>query len=154
MLTPQQIAEQRRRVDRWGRDREQAEAERRVQRLWEDAEQRAWIEAGNDERQPEEYRGRVFDHADNEGVHPSSFPPYRWDPQEGLCEEFIAFQAHNQTTYEKNPRYYCVRCRIRYNARDGGMCGPCLGELEQAELKQTPLFDDVPLQPRLPDYPL
>lgn len=134
-------------------DREQAERSRKLQRAMEDERKRAWIEAGNDTRQPEEYRGRVFDHADADGVHPTAFPPLRWGNQEPLSEEFIEFQAHNGTTYLTHPEYYCVACRIRYNAREGGMCGPCIGREQALAARQTALFDDVPTQPRLPEYP-
>jgi hypothetical protein len=133
---------------------ERAERERRVQRALEDDEKRALIEDGADPRQPPEYRGHVFDHADSDGVHPTAFPPLRWGPQDGLSDEFIAFQSYNGTTYEKNPEYYCVRCRIRYNARAGGLCGPCIGQLARPAPAQAPLFDDAPQpQPTLPEYP-
>jgi hypothetical protein len=133
--------------------REQLARERKLQRAMEDDRTRAWIEAGNETRQPPEYRGRVFDHADSDGVHPTAFPPLRWGPQDSLSEEFVAFQAYNGTTVETHPHYYCVTCRIRYNARDGGRCGPCIGREQTQAARSTPLFEDVPLQPRLPDYP-
>lgn len=99
-----------------------------------DRKKRLYIEAGLDHRQPPEYRGRAFDHADRDGVHPSAFPPMRNGPQDGLSEEFIAFQAYNQTRIETHPDYYCPRCKIRYNARDGALCGPCVGaKATQAE---------------------
>ena len=46
-------------------------------------------------------------------------------------DEFIAFQAYNQTTFASHPRYYCVRCQARYNARDGGLCGPCIAATDE-----------------------
>jgi hypothetical protein len=91
-----------------------------------DAEKRAWIEAGNDLRQPPEYRGTVFDHADHAGVHPSPFPPYRDELQGPLSEAFVDFQNYATQTPETHPRYFCVQCKIRHNARDGGRCGRCI----------------------------
>jgi hypothetical protein len=118
-----QVAQQRQREREWAAQRADA-----------DARKRAWIEGGNETRQPPEYRGRVFDVADRDGVHPTAFPPLRTSPQEGLSEEFIAFQAYNQTSYRTHPHYYCVRCTIRYNARDGGLCGPCIAETDPDEV--------------------
>jgi len=134
--------------------REQVERDRKLKRAIEDEKKRAWIEAGNELRQPPEYRGRVFEHVDHDGVHPTAFPPLRWGPQEGLSDEYIAFQDWNQTRYETHPDSYCVACTIRYNARPGGKCGPCIGaEAKAKEAKALPLFDDVPLQISLPEYP-
>jgi hypothetical protein len=110
------------------RAREQQERERRALLAEADRAKRAWIEAGNEMRQPPEYRGRVWETADRDGVHPTAFPPMRPNAQEPPSEEFLAFQAHNQTRYETHPQYYCVECKIRYNARDGGRCGPCIGK--------------------------
>jgi hypothetical protein len=77
------------RPDRPPRDAEQEERERKVRRVIEDDAKRARIEAGEDHRQPPEYRGHVFEHADADGVHPTAFPPLRWGPQEPLSDEFI-----------------------------------------------------------------
>lgn len=114
--------------------RRQKERERLAQRAEEDARKRAWIEDGNETRQPPEYRGYVFDVPDRDGVHPTAFPPLREGAGGELSDEFIAFQAYNQTRYETHPQYYCPRCRIRYNARDGALCGPCIGEIDPDEL--------------------
>lgn len=113
------------------REVEQRERVQKALRADEDARKRAWIEAGHETRQPPEYRGRVFDHADRDGVHPTAFPPLRNSPQDSLSDEFIAFQAYNQTTFASHPRYYCVRCQARYNARDGGLCGPCIAATDE-----------------------
>jgi len=110
---------------------EQRERLQKALRADEDARKRAWIEAGHETRQPPEYRGRVFDHADRDGVHPTAFPPLRNSPQDSLSDEFIAFQAYNQTRYRSHPQYYCVRCTWRYNARDGGLCGPCIAATDE-----------------------
>lgn len=122
--------------------RQARQRERLAQRALEDQEKRAWIEAGNEIRQPPEYRGRVFSTADRDGVHPTAYPPLRESAGGELTDEFIAFQAHNQVRYETHPEYYCVACKIRYNARDGGMCGPCLGE-------RTKTADSTPRSRRL-----
>lgn len=114
------------RDERSKRIRAEAERERLALRAEEDRKKRAWIEAGNDLRQPPEYRGRVYDTADRDGVHPTSFPPMRDAAGGELTDEFIAFQAHNQLTYEKDPEHYCVECTIRFSARPGGRCGPCI----------------------------
>lgn len=106
------------------------ERERLARRAIEDAAKRAWIAGGNEVHQPPEYRGVVFEHADRDGVHPTAYPPLRESVGGELSAEFIAFQAHNQTRIATHPQYYCGRCRIRYNARDGGLCGPCLGETQ------------------------
>lgn len=111
-------------------ERTRRRVERRVLGAIDDVAKRAWIEAGCEERQPPEYRGQVWEVADRDGVHPTAFPPLRESAGGELSEEFIDFQRYNQTRYETHPHYYCVRCQIRYNARDGGMCGPCLGETQ------------------------
>jgi hypothetical protein len=130
------------------RAREKLEAERRAQMVEEDRRKRASIQAGEETRQPPEYRGVVWDVGTRDGFRPTAFPPLRDAPQEGLSDAFIAFQAHNQTSYATHPQYYCVDCKIRYNARDGGRCGPCIGK-------------DVPIQIRHgrrvqspPEYPI
>jgi len=141
----------------WTREeRERRERERRVIRALEDQRRARWIASGADIRQPPEYRGRVFDTADHDGVHPTPFPPLRDEVGGELTDEFIAFQAHNQTRYATHPEYYCVRCHIRYNARDGGMFCHCIGETETQEQQATSLFGPdapAPLQPVLPEYP-
>ena len=104
----------------------QKRAEDHVLQARADADRRARIEAGNDLRQPPEYRGVVFEHADATGVHPSAFPPYRDDPQGPLTDAFIAFQAYATQTPETDPDYFCVQCRVRQNARVGGRCGRCI----------------------------
>lgn len=126
--------------------REKQEAERRAQLVEEDRRKRAYIQAGLETRQPPEYRGTVWDVGTRDGVRPTAFPPLRDAPQEGLSDAFIAFQAHNQTRYETHPNYYCVQCKIRYNARDGGRCGPCIGRDQPAQDRRG-----RPLLP--PEYP-
>lgn len=111
------------------------ERERRALMIEADRQKKAWIQEGNETRQPPEYRGQVFDVADRDGVHPTAFPPLRDAPQEGLSDAFIDFQNHNQTRYETHPQYYCVECKIRYNARDGGRCGPCIGKDEPTQIR-------------------
>lgn len=144
----QQVREHNRRVSQQDRRREYL-----TQRAVEDAEKRAWIAEGHDLRQPPEYRGRVYDVPDRDGVHPTAFPPLREGTE--LTEEFIAFQAYNQTRYETHPQYYCVDCKIRYNARDGGRCGPCLSKIAPV---QPPLrgSSSVRSRPQTADtqYPL
>lgn len=103
----------------------EAERQRRLQIVIADQKRRAFIEAGLDTRQPPEYRGRVFDHADRDGVHPSAFPPMRWEPQGPLSDEFIAFQNYATQTPETHPAYFCPSCTIRANSRSGARCGRC-----------------------------
>ena len=68
------------------------------------------------------------------------------------ADEFIAFQAHNQTSYETHPDYYCVECKIRYNARPGGRCGPCISK--DPEYQQMLLFGPRRArQQKRPEYP-
>jgi hypothetical protein len=123
LLQAEQIA---RRLENRLAEAKQRRREDRVQIAREDAARRAFIEAGLDLRQPPEYRGHVFDHADAHGVHPSAFPPYRDEPQGPLTDAFVAFQNYATQTPETHPHYFCVQCRIRQNARDGGRCGRCI----------------------------
>jgi hypothetical protein len=115
-------------------DTDRTDRRARAARLWASEtalrrqRKRKHIEDGLEERQPPEYRGRVFEYADRDGMEPSAFPPYRWGPQEGLSEEFLAFRAQTSPTFATHPQYYCPRCRWRYNARDGALCGPCLAQ--------------------------
>lgn len=130
--------------------RQQRERERRAQLAEADRKKRAWIEDGNETRQPPEYRGQVFDVADRDGVHPTAFPPLRGSPQEGLSDEFIAFQAHNQVTYATHPDYYCPVCTIRYNDRPGNRCGPCQGKLQAIDAHGRRKNRRVPSQTEYP----
>jgi len=128
----------------------QERRERRAQRAEADRKKREWIEQGNETRQPEEYRGHVWDTPDRDGVHPTAFPPYRDEPQGSLSDAFIAFQNHNATRYETHPQYYCVECTIRYNTRDGGRCGPCIGAHEPPEIQPRRRLAHRPP----PEYPI
>lgn len=141
----QQVREHNRRVSQQDRRREYL-----AQRAVQDAEKRAWIADGNELRQPPEYRGRVYDVPDRDGVHPTAFPPLREGAGAELSDEFIAFQAHNQTRYETHPQYYCVDCKIRYNARDGGRCGPCLSKIPESMASPR----RAGTRPASPQYPL
>lgn len=134
-------------------DRAQRERERLAQIAEEDRKKRAFIASGQDTRQPPEYRGIVYDVGTRDGVRPTAFPDYRDEPQGPLSEAFIAFQAHNGTTYATHPEYYCVVCHIRYNARPQGLCGPCIGKRDGVTYGRGRNGRRGEAQPTLPEYP-
>jgi hypothetical protein len=100
-------------------EREAREMRERADALAADKRRIAFIQAGNDERQPPERRGNLYEHEDkthNIVIHLAIPPATIGVPAESHPDfrDFQNWGSRNQ--HQDHPEYYCVECRWRYAA--------------------------------------